>query len=42
MFPLSTFVFAWTGGRDDIHWIVPAIFLTIGNWGIYCMYSGVL
>lgn len=41
LFPLSTYVFAWTG-QPSIPWIVPAIFLTMSYWGVYVMYSGVL
>lgn len=41
MFPLAMYAFAWTG-RPDIPWPVPALFLCIANWGIFCMYSGVL
>lgn len=41
LFPLSLFVYGWTG-RPEIHWIVPAIFLSLSNWGIFVMYSGVL
>lgn len=40
-FPLAMFIFAWVG-RPEVHWIVPAIVLVAMNWGIYCMYSGVL
>jgi len=41
LFPLSMFVYAWTG-RPSVHWIVPAIFLSLSNWGVYIMYSSVL
>jgi hypothetical protein len=41
LFPLCLFVYAWTG-RREIHWIVPAIFLSASNWGVYVMYSSVL
>jgi hypothetical protein len=41
MFPLAMFAFAWTG-RPEVPWPVPAVLLCISNWGVYCMYSGVL
>jgi hypothetical protein len=41
MFPLAMFAFAWTG-RPGVPWQVPAVLLCISNWGVYCMYSGVL
>lgn len=40
LFPLGMFVYAWTG-RPQVHWIVPAIFLTLSFWGVYCMYLSV-
>ncbi|KAK4686907.1 hypothetical protein P7C73_g3215, partial [Tremellales sp. Uapishka_1] len=40
MFPLSFYVFAWTG-RPSIHWAVPAVMLVIFYWGVFMMYSGV-
>lgn len=41
MFPIAMFIFAWTG-RPSVHWAVPAVILIFSNWGIYCMYAGVL
>lgn len=41
LFPLGLFGFAWSG-RPEVHWIVPAICLSLSNWGVYVMYSSVL
>lgn len=41
VFPACMYAFAWTG-RPHIHWIVPAIFLTIAVSAISAMYAGVL
>lgn len=40
-FPVGMFIFAWTG-KPSIPWIVPILALCLSNWGIYCMYGGVL
>lgn len=41
LFPLCMFAYAWTG-RPGVHWIAPAIFLSLSNCGVYVMYSSVL
>ena len=41
VFPLGLLVFGWTG-RPSVHWIVPALMLTLLNAGIYLIYIGIL
>ncbi|ORY29132.1 major facilitator superfamily domain-containing protein [Naematelia encephala] len=40
LFPLGMYVYAWTSRPGSIPWPVPAVFLTISYWGVFCMYSG--
>lgn len=42
MFPISLFVFAWTGRAGYVHWAVPAVALCFQMWAVFCMYTGVL
>ncbi|KAK8843471.1 hypothetical protein IAR55_007128 [Kwoniella newhampshirensis] len=41
MFPLSLYIFGWTGRAGVVHWAVPAVFLIFMNWGVFTMYLGV-
>ncbi|WVQ81596.1 hypothetical protein IAT38_003720 [Cryptococcus sp. DSM 104549] len=41
LFPLSMYIYAWTGQAGKVHWAVPAVMLVFWNWGVFCMYSGV-
>nr|XP_031862231.1 uncharacterized protein CI109_002196 [Kwoniella shandongensis]KAA5529303.1 hypothetical protein CI109_002196 [Kwoniella shandongensis] len=41
MFPISLYIFGWTGRAGVVHWAVPAVFLIFMNWGVFTMYLGV-
>ncbi|WVR09225.1 hypothetical protein IAU60_006289 [Kwoniella sp. DSM 27419] len=41
LFPFGMFIVAWTGRASVCHWAVPAVFLCISYWGVFCMYCGV-